>query len=101
MPNDTRNFTIIYNNRYGDGEMTEDPNVLLDRYNNDLSPIGQIQVCGNSITIQKQLVDVMSRYNDGWDYHYLNSDNLALDTWLHSKPNYNSFQDWINSAKKL
>ena len=101
MDNTTRNFTIIYS-RHGDGKMIEDSNVLQDHYDDDddddWSPIGQIQVCGNSITIQKQLVDVMSRYNDGWDYHYLNSDNMALNTWLHSKPKYNSFQDWINSA---
>ncbi len=95
MYNTTRNFTIIYS-QHGDGKMIEDSNVLQNGYDNNWFPIGHIQVCGNSIKIKKKLVDVKSRYNDGWDYHYLNSDNLALNMWLHSKSNYNSFQDWIN-----
>ena len=97
-------YTFYYSNPHGNGRVDMgDGRVDMDDDedcdNEDWNPIGQVRVHENSIVITKNLIDVMSRFNDGWDYNYLNTDNPVLNEWLHSKPSYRSFVDWVASAQ--
>lgn len=91
-------YTFYYSNPYGDGRVVRDHGEDHDN-DEDWNPIGQVRVHENSIVITENLIDVMSRFNDGWDYNYLNTDNPVLNEWLHSKPSYRSFVDWVASAQ--
>lgn len=94
-------YDFFYSYTLGDGCVVRDPqgDNLDVLYNQDWSPIGRVQVEGNSIVVTQNLIDVRSRFNDGWDYNYLDTDSPVLNAWLNSKPGCRSFEDWVASAQ--